>query len=262
VEESAGGPDGDDAGRLQRGQEAVRPVTRRSLAPFARDAAHLDRLLADTDLFERLRESDFTGPDWDYVAVNALIRYGKAVLVAWMRSGEIWAQLAQQRGIRGLPEPPTWEWAQPDAWETVADDTLLVAVVKFRDTVLRTGYWTPRGGASLRTFFIGQCLIRFPNVYRSWATEAWARYRERPGDAEDWLYALPGDQLGTAARVTLQDQVIRELGDLDERTRRVLQLREAGYDQNEIADQLGLNRKLVENAVARQARRGRKRRGA
>jgi hypothetical protein len=28
--------------------------------------------------------------------------------------------------------------------------------------------WDHRRGATLRTYFIGQCLIRFPNIYRRW----------------------------------------------------------------------------------------------
>lgn len=240
---------------------AARPVTRRSLTPFARDAAHLERLLADTDLFERLRASNFTGPDWDFVAVNALIRYGRAVLVSWFRSGEIWEQLAR-KGIRGLPPAPEWEWTQPETRQELADDVLVVSVEKFRDKVLRPGRWDPSRGASLRTYFIGQCLFQFPNAYRSWAAAARARLPERPHDADEWLRTLPGGELGIESQVSLEDQVARELAALDPRTRQVLELREAGYDQTEIAQQLGLTRKIVENTVARQAQRGRKRRGA
>jgi hypothetical protein len=28
--------------------------------------------------------------------------------------------------------------------------------------------WDPKKGASIKTFFIGQCLIRFVNVYNRW----------------------------------------------------------------------------------------------
>jgi len=37
--------------------------------------------------------------------------------------------------------------------------------------VLIPRVWRPDGGASLETFFVGQCLIRFANVYRRWLRE-------------------------------------------------------------------------------------------
>jgi hypothetical protein len=165
-----------------------RPVPRVWLDPHVVDAARLDRLLADRDLVERLAAAGYVGREWDYVAAE-LIKYGYAVLIAWMRSGVIWRRLAD-KNIAGLPAPPPWEWNE-ETWNDLAGATLVIAVEKFRDTVLASGRWKPDGGASLKTFFIGQCLFRFPNPYRSWHTAVTARQREAPDDLTGWKQAGP-----------------------------------------------------------------------
>ncbi len=67
----------------------ARPVPRSWLDPHVADAGRLDRLLADKDLADRLAAAGYVGREWDYVATE-LIKYGYAVLIAWMRNGTIW----------------------------------------------------------------------------------------------------------------------------------------------------------------------------
>lgn len=238
-------------------ESQTRPVPRAWLVEFARDGEHLDRLLADAELAERMESARYEGREWDYFATE-LIKYGLNVLVGWMRTGLIWKRL-KSRGFGGLPSPPEWEWER-ETWQSLAADTVVIAVEKFRDTVLRPGKWDPRRGASLKTYFIGQCLIRFPNVYRSWEAETSARQAERPGDAEDWL-ANQDSLERPENRVLVRDEVLRELVGLDERTRHALLLLNRGYDQYEVAERMGITRKAVEMIVRRQAERGRKRHG-
>lgn len=45
------------------------------------------------------------------------------------------------------------------------------AIAAFRKDVLIPGTWDPSKGASLRTYFIGNCKLRFANVYRRWISE-------------------------------------------------------------------------------------------
>lgn len=224
-----------------------RPVPRAWLDPHVADPSRLDRLLADRDLAARVAAAGYTGRDWDYVA-GELIKYGYAVLVAWMRNGTIWRRLAD-KGCGGLPTPPSWEWNE-EAWYDLAGSTLVIAVEKFRDTVLAAGRWDPDRGASLKTFFIGQCLFRFANPYRSWHTAVTARQREVPDDLAGWRQGDP------AARSPEQDLVRREdlargLANLDDRTRETLLLLDQGYDQTEVADRMGTTRKAVEMIVRR-----------
>lgn len=231
------------------------PVPGEWLAPHLVDSSRLDRLCGDADLAQRLREQRYRGRDWNYF-VTELIKYGYAVLISWMRSGLIWRRLAD-RNIGGLPEPPAWEWHN-EAWNEIAGMTMVVAVEKFRDTVLIPGRWDPRRGASLKTYFIGQCLFRFPNVYRSWRTSVLAHRAEIPDELQPWRLATP-TAAGPEQELISRDEINRELGELDDRTRMVLLLLDQGYDQTEVAEQLGTTRKGVEMIVrrhrARQAQR-------
>lgn len=229
-----------------RESSAAPPVPQAWLDPHIVDPARVDRLFADAELAQRLNTAGYTGRDWDYF-VTELIKYGYAVLNSWMRSGLIWRRLADQRGIRGLPTPPAWEW-NDEAWGDLAHDTLVIAIEKFRDTVLIPGRWDPNRGASLKTYFIGQCLIRFPNVYRSWYVSTEKRQFERPVDADEWLHARPA--AGTPEdKVVQDDQIARGLADLDDRTREVLVLLDQDHTQTQVAEHLGISRKSVEMIV-------------
>jgi hypothetical protein len=50
-------------------------------------------------------------------------------------------------------------------------ETVAEAIRCFRERVLIPGKWDPTRKASLRTFFVGQCILQFPNIYRRWNTE-------------------------------------------------------------------------------------------
>ena len=127
----------------------------------------------------------------------------------------------------------------------------MIAVEKFRDTVLATGRWNPDGGASLKTFFIGQCLFRFPNpYYRSWHTAITGRQQEAPDDLAGWKQADPTTRSPEHDLVQRED-IARGLADLDDRTRAALLLLDQGFDQTEVAARMGTTRKAVEMIVRR-----------
>jgi hypothetical protein len=225
----------------------ARPVPRAWLDPHVVDAKRLDRLLADRELVDQLRAAGYTGPDWDYVA-GVLIKYGYAVLISWMRQGVIWRRLAD-KGRGGLPTPPHWEW-NDDTWNELAGTTLVVALQKFRDNVLVPGRWNPDRGASLKTFFIGQCLFCFPNPYRSWHTAVTARQCEAPDDLSGWSQHTPSTR-GPEEDLIIREAISDGLAGLDERTGEILVLLDQGYDQTEVADRIGTTRKAVEMIVRR-----------
>ena len=50
----------------------------------------------------------------------------------------------------------------------LATDVTVVAMNAFREDVLVPGRWHPARGATLATFFVGQCLFHFPLEYRTW----------------------------------------------------------------------------------------------
>lgn len=139
----------------------------------------------------------------------------------------------------------------------LTNETVAKAIWHFRHDVLLKRRWDPGRGATLRTFFVGQCLIRFPNIYRRW----------RAGEMRN-VFVL-GEDLGEPPRAdeveapdkrvvagivaSLAMETIR-----DPRVRRAMYMTAAGWPQAEIASVLGVSEKAVERMLANE--RGRLRR--
>ena len=207
-----------------------------------READNLARLQGDRDLVDRLMWRQYTGPEWDLFA-HTLAEYGFPVMRAWIRSGRIHAECAK-RGLGGLRRR---EMRGDDAVE-VSMETVAVAIHRFRDSVLVPGRWDPRRGASLNTFFIGQCVLRFPNVYRRWLTEQlWFKDQghavmtraaaQEPATARDPYFDLQVNRALALARAE-PDRAIVALADL-------------GQTQEEIGAQFGMSAKAVEMRLYR-----------
>lgn len=220
---------------------------------FEKPAADVDRLAGDLDLYNTLALSGFCGSEYDYFA-NELARYGLAVIGSWVRSGLIFAK-CRERGLGGLP-PAQWE-LQADDVEELASETVGLAVVKFREKVLLTKKWDPRKGASLRTFFIGQCLIRFPNVYRSWLNQEAGRNAKCELTEDSHPSVRPHER--ALDGMLAQDELSKVE---DRRVRVALVCTAAGWPQWEIAQELGVTEKTVERMLAHHRQRIRKRRSA
>jgi DNA-directed RNA polymerase specialized sigma24 family protein len=108
----------------------------------------------------------YDGDEWEELA-DRLIADGYAVISAWLRKGLIFDRCAR----RGCLLKATVKSRERDEADSLAGETVVISVIKFRETVLIPRVWRPDGGASLETFFVGQCLIRFANVYRRWLKE-------------------------------------------------------------------------------------------
>ena len=127
------------------------------------------RLLADRALVGELAAAGFTGPVFD-VTRNELAAYGIATLMSWMRTGRIASEcLAHGRPLSGA-EQVMGRWSRDDRLEIAVEATAR-ALKYFIDKVLRPGKWSHRRGATLRTYFVGACLLQYPNVYELWVTE-------------------------------------------------------------------------------------------
>lgn len=134
------------------------------------------RRLADSALVGELAAAGFAGPVFE-VAVTELASYGIAVLMAWMRTGQIFGKcLIKGRPVSGV----TSEWSRDDRLE-IAIETTAKALKYFIDDVLQPGKWDHCRGATLKTFFIGACLLQFPNVFDRWAREQ-RRWGQPEGD--------------------------------------------------------------------------------
>lgn len=210
----------------------------------ARSAAeHLARLEGDLDLYTRLAFSSFEGPEWDAYE-RELVRYAFAVLRAWIATGVIRARVAERTHKRLAPPPV--EMSQQDA-EDLAADTIVRALDKFRLGVLGAGKWDPTKGASLKTYWIGFCVLKYPDLYDVWCTDQrkWIaginHARIRVLDDAPLSHQDPASQLEMAA--TISDG----LESLPDMTARILALKADGYEHVEIAELLDITVKSIES---------------
>ncbi len=218
---------------------------------LAADRERLQRLAADEELLLTLQLHEFSGRAWERFN-RELARYGLGVLRAWLRYGTIYGKVQALTGYKlGRIEG----WPDPDTVESLAGDTVVAALTYFREKVLKTNQWQSAGGASLSTYFIGQCLYQFANVYRS----ALRAERDRIKQAVTPTAELPEEAFdiirGIEETIVARDAVAEALAQLTTpRARQALFLQEAGYTQSEIADQLGLagGAKAVENLIGYQ----------
>jgi hypothetical protein len=218
-------------------------------------AENIDRLSADFDLVTTLALSGYDGPDWRYFSTE-LAKYGMAVIGGWMRRGII-AERCRDRGFGGLPE--LGRKFHDDEIEELTGETIAKALVHFRVDVLMTNRWDHRKGATLRTFFVGQCLIRYANVYRRWwSNENRNRYR-LTGDNET-LDALAPRVVGSDSRAVDRTTAERTMSSIkDTRVRKAMLLTAAGRSQAEIAIELEVTEKGVERMLANERSRLRRR---
>lgn len=222
-------------------------------------AAEVDRLSGDVELVTLLALSNYEGPDWDYVATE-LAKYGLAVFGGWMYTGKIFA-VSKKRGY-GLSAPG--RAFTRDEIEELSGETVAKALHHFRTDVLMKNKWDSRKGATLRTYFIGQCLMRFANIYRRWLE---GETRERNAIRTDDL-ALLIDVLGASGEDVsslVADRAIIEEALAQVRDPRVviaMHLRARDRSQAEIAQLLGVTTKAVERMLSNEQGRQMKRRGS
>ena len=216
----------------------------------------IDRLAADVDLHMRLALIGFTGPEYREFQTE-LTRYGLDVMTGWLRTGKIFAKMREAR--LGIAHPPDGALDR-DAQDELAGETVAVALDRFHRDVLLCGKWDPRKGASLTTYFVGQCKIRFANIYRAWLEkETGGAALIDPTTADPRLdtstAAIDSPEWKAVARGYIRrgTRAVR-----DPRIHRALELIAADHTQAEIAADLGLTEKTVERMLANNRDRIRK----
>lgn len=229
-----------------------------SAADAARDTAEdrVDRLAGDRELANALKEADYEGRDYDLFA-NEIAKYGWAVIRGWIYKGQIGAEV-KKKGFGAL-EPEPRRGAMVEDAESLSDETIVRSLRAFRETVLVPGRWDPARGASLRTFFVGQCLRQFSNVYRTWRRGELRTYVEpHDFDANHQLDEfedgpLVPTALGADETAQVRDELRRVLGKVtDERARMAFYLSiHHGFTHAQIGEKLTMTGKAVESALAR-----------
>jgi DNA-directed RNA polymerase specialized sigma24 family protein len=210
------------------------------LTEFAGTAAsrRLEGLAADGELLDVLLRQGYRGRDW-IVFSRALAEYGYQVIFAWCLSGKILIECAR-KGF-GVARKPPRPIDRDDASELAAE-TVAASLVYFRDRVLVPRIWEPARGASLKTFFVGACVLMFANVYRQWRLEN-APLVFKEGDP-DLSSTIP-------ASAAFACDLHRLLGGVGVRDRDLLKLAALGFTQVEMAELLGTTRKAVERRLER-----------
>jgi len=112
--------------------------------------------------------------------------------------------------------------------------------------VLIPGAWDPAKGASITTYFVGQCLMRFPDTYRPWLNQV--RKFERGTD-------IAKVQLSQSINPVEEDVIISMTNHAalsvvrSQKAKQAFVMTAMGYTQVHIADHLGTTPKAVERML-------------
>jgi RNA polymerase sigma-70 factor (ECF subfamily) len=209
------------------------------------DVQLAEAVLAELQLTEVVKASGFSGPQWSVVE-DALIDYGYQLMTKLLGTGVIF-QRCSEHGLRlcSADIPPVEQ-------DDLAQETVVEALRVFKDSFAKGKGWDPTGGANLRTFFARGLLLQFANIWRK-------RLRSKPVGSEitlDELADLPAADLGPHEAFVQRDEIRRGLADVSsKRTRAALVLTADGYEQEEIADILGVTPRAVEGYLRRHRKR-------
>ena len=203
---------------------------------------HATRLQADRELRDALAADGFTGPAYA-VFEEEIANFGFAMMEALLRSGYIFAR-CREAGLH----LPVRKIDASDR-EDLAQEVVAGALRSFKAKGLEQGGWQPECGASLRTYFAGALLRQFANVWRS-------RLSRTPDTADLSLdtvsFDMPSPAPGPADSSVMYDEIRRGLTEIENpKTRAALVLTEAGYQQEEIAEILGITLRAVEGLLRR-----------
>lgn len=197
----------------------------------------------DAELVKRLRINRFSGPEYDRFK-EKLITYGLGICNAWIRSRVMHAKCADSgRPVDEFPVDGTNDDARDLAAETAVN-----AAEEFRKVALVEGRWDPSRGAALTTYYIGMCVLVYPNVYRRWL-----RQRRRDNASSNVAFALnPVDSGNDIETMVLGDiEVAALMEGIPEPGRSILQLKAKGYANAQIAIELKLSQNEVERTLER-----------
>ena len=137
----------------------------------------------------------------------------------------------------------------------IATMVVTVALRHFRDEVLVPGIWDPSRGASLSTFFVGQCILRYGNEFK-----AWKRQHLRSTKGDDLARFERGLDVADAGTRVVDQAVIDEyLDGVEPTTVRALTLYAADYSWEEIAELTGISVSAIRGRVTRFQARSRRR---
>ncbi len=223
------------------------------VAPAARE----EQLARDREHLLRLQLTGFSGRPWNELERD-LVHYGRRVLPAKIRSGEIFA-IMQDLGLptaADLCVPPGPAITREDL-EDLTQEVLAKALPAFK-ALLRAGAWdgTREHVACLRTFFIGKCAIEFRAPWRRWLRARQRRLRlEDPRLQVHDLPERPDERSRPDRAAVIRMDLAKALGMLDHDLRVIAVLDAYEWTDREIARQLGTTAKAVEYRLTKVRKR-------
>jgi hypothetical protein len=201
---------------------------------FALRHGRQQEALTDREIVERLHELDFDRHSdlWKQLAAW-LAEYALPVLVAWAVTSELAKKVAAQGGASSPKFPRTLRLQYDDARD-LATDIVVVALRKFPENSVRK--WDPHRGRSLRSYFVGLCLLEAGDVYQRWNHEQQQGSADLPLNDETQVDHRPGGRPDDQAEAKV---FLDQLLDDDPVVRQLLELQDQGYSLAEIAKRLG-----------------------
>lgn len=214
----------------------------------------------DQAWLDEVRAKGFTGLLFE-VYWDELMRYAIAVMMSWTRTGKIFKKCREKgRPVRYPDNGLTWSY---DERLSLVGITVAKALTFFLEEVLRPGKWNQEGGATLRTYFVGACLLQFPNIFNGSVgkheREELHRDEQAVEDAEVTVAlkrnAYACDPVGDAAAA--EDQARRILADIkDPQTRALIDMVVLrGMKQKDAATELGMTPGTVSARLKRYLRK-------
>ncbi|NEA24572.1 hypothetical protein [Actinomadura bangladeshensis] len=137
-------------------------------------------------------------------------------------------------------------------------ETVAAALRFFMERVLPQGRWDPTKGASLRTFFVGACLLHFLNIYNAWfnCQDRWGKVTELGRGVEQAELERRADEVcfddptgETTLRRELRRVALTKIRDPD--TRRAAEMIMSGALIKDAAATIGVTPKALESRLYR-----------
>lgn len=206
----------------------------------------LDRLAADRDLHLQLGLTGYQGALWNRFQ-RVLAEYGQPVFSSWLRRGAV-HEKCRMKGIRIVAAEVQ---PQGDEVDDLAVDVVVAAIPAFRDKVLIPSRWDPTRGATLKTFFVGQCLLQYPNIYKAWLADKKALQHLRTTALTDLLSDTASTSLPSLEVGAELSRRLAEMKASNDQRPHIIVAEEMGYSQREIAETFSKTERAVEAVLYR-----------
>ncbi|BEL05574.1 hypothetical protein Q0Z83_037650 [Actinoplanes sichuanensis] len=201
-----------------------------------------EQLAWDTVNWEEVELANFRGLPWDEL-IDRLIRHALPIMRSAMSSGKIFTWCRERNAMIRLSRPDPW---LPQDQEDLAFRSVSTAVQHFVKAAREGRGWSPAGGATMSSFFLGLCISAFPNEFRTLLREQKKRHHTELSE-DTAIPSVPGPEEAVAAA----DEMNRLLDGIAPEQRRALLAKANGFSHAEIATQMNLTPRAVEGLIYR-----------